>query len=36
MEPEELGLIRSPDLKGVPPFVPLKPVLKKIGIKVKG
>jgi heterodisulfide reductase subunit B len=34
MEPEELGLIRSPDLKGVPPFVPLKPVLKKIGIKV--
>ncbi|MFX1323792.1 MAG: hypothetical protein ACFE8N_02475, partial [Promethearchaeota archaeon] len=33
MEPEELGLIRSPDLTGVPPFVPLKPVLKKIGIK---
>ncbi len=28
---EELGLVRSPDLKGVPPFTPLKPVLKKIG-----
>ncbi|MFW9867628.1 MAG: CoB--CoM heterodisulfide reductase subunit B [Candidatus Thorarchaeota archaeon] len=34
MDPEELGLIRSPDLKGVPPFVPLTPVLKKIGINI--
>lgn len=28
---EELGLIRSPDLKGVPPFTPIESVLKKIG-----
>jgi len=31
MSKEELGLVRSPDLKGVPPFTPLRPVLKKIG-----
>jgi heterodisulfide reductase subunit B len=31
MSKEELGLIKSPDLKGVPPFTPLNPVLKKIG-----
>ena len=31
MSPEELGLKVSPDLKGVPPFTPVKPVLKKIG-----
>ena len=31
MTPEELGLIRSPDLKGVPPFTPVKPILTKIG-----
>lgn len=30
MNPEELGLIRSPDLKGVPPFTPVKPILAKI------
>ncbi|MFX0048422.1 MAG: CoB--CoM heterodisulfide reductase subunit B [Candidatus Hermodarchaeota archaeon] len=31
MTPEELGLIRSPDLKGVPPFTPVKPILIKLG-----
>ncbi len=31
MKPEELGMIRSPDLKGVPPFTPVKPILTKIG-----
>jgi len=31
MTPEELGMKVSPDLKGVPPFTPVKPVLKKIG-----
>ncbi len=31
MNPEELGMIRSPDLKGVPPFTPVKPILTKIG-----
>jgi heterodisulfide reductase subunit B len=31
MNAEELGLIRSPDLKGVPPFTPVKPILTKIG-----
>jgi heterodisulfide reductase subunit B len=31
MTPEELGLIKSPDLKGVPPFTPMKPILSKIG-----
>ena len=31
MTPEDLGLIRSPDLKGVPPFTPVKPILTKIG-----
>ncbi len=31
MKTEELGLIKSPDLKGVPPFTPLEPVLTKIG-----
>ena len=31
MTPEELGLIASPDLKGVPPFTPVKPILNKIG-----
>jgi len=31
MTPEELGLNVSPDLKGVPPFTAVKPVLKKIG-----
>ncbi|MHA2393248.1 MAG: CoB--CoM heterodisulfide reductase subunit B [Promethearchaeota archaeon] len=34
MNPEELGLIRSPDLTGVPPFILLTQVLKKIGVKV--
>ena len=28
---EELGLIRSPDLKGVPPFTPIESILKQIG-----
>jgi len=31
MTPEELGLIGSTKLKGVPPFTSVKPVLKKIG-----
>jgi hypothetical protein len=31
MKPEELGMIKSPDLKGVPPFTPVKPILTKIG-----
>ena len=31
MTAEELGLIRSPDLKGVPPFTSVKPILTKIG-----
>jgi len=31
MKAEELGLIRSPKLKGVPPFTPVKPILTKIG-----
>jgi len=31
MTPEELGMKVSPDLKGVPPFTPVKPILKKIG-----
>jgi heterodisulfide reductase subunit B len=31
MSPEELGLIRSPDLKGVPPFIPVEKILYKIG-----
>jgi heterodisulfide reductase subunit B len=31
MTPEELGMKTSPDLKGVPPFTPVKPILKKIG-----
>ncbi|MFX0075424.1 MAG: CoB--CoM heterodisulfide reductase subunit B [Candidatus Hermodarchaeota archaeon] len=31
MTPEELGLLRSPDIKGVPPFTPVKPMLTKIG-----
>jgi len=33
MTPEELGMKASPDLKGVPPFTPVKPILKKIGEK---
>lgn len=31
MSPEDLGLIKSPDLSGVPPFVSLDPLLTKIG-----
>jgi heterodisulfide reductase subunit B len=31
MTPEELGMKTSPDLKGVPPFTAVKPILKKIG-----
>jgi heterodisulfide reductase subunit B len=31
MTPEELGMKVSPDLKGVPPFTAVKPILKKIG-----
>ncbi|MFX0036426.1 MAG: CoB--CoM heterodisulfide reductase subunit B [Candidatus Hermodarchaeota archaeon] len=31
MSPEELGLIKSPDLEGVPPFISLNPLLIKIG-----
>ena len=31
MTPEELGMKISPDLKGVPPFTAVKPILKKIG-----
>lgn len=33
MSPESLGLIKNHDLKGVPPFIPLEPFLKKIGVK---
>ena len=31
MSLEDLGLIKSPDLAGVPPFTPIEPILKKIG-----
>ncbi|MFX0211753.1 MAG: CoB--CoM heterodisulfide reductase subunit B [Candidatus Hodarchaeota archaeon] len=31
MSLEDLGLIKSPDLTGVPPFIPLSPLLTKIG-----
>jgi heterodisulfide reductase subunit B len=31
MSLEDLGLLKSPDLTGVPPFIPLNPLLTKIG-----
>ena len=33
MSPEELGLIKSPDLVGVPPFTSIEPILNKISKK---
>jgi heterodisulfide reductase subunit B len=36
LDPEPLGLIRAKDMKGVPPFVPIEPVLEKIAKNTGG
>ena len=34
MTPEELGLIKSPELKGVPPFTPVKPLRYRMPLPI--
>ena len=34
LSPEELGMVKKHELKGVPPFVPVEPILTKIGDNV--
>ncbi|MFX0038867.1 MAG: CoB--CoM heterodisulfide reductase subunit B [Promethearchaeota archaeon] len=36
MSPEEVGLVKSKQLSGVPPFISVEPFLTKIGEKIEG